>query len=68
MTHQEALEAVRTTTRDYLAAVKADALDDDELDWLDWLRMRSVKRARDMGLDYPAVKAAIMEGLVEVES
>jgi hypothetical protein len=65
MTTQEALSAVRTATHDYLAAVQTNALDKDEVEWLDWLRMRSVERAREIGLEYPAVKMAILEGILE---
>ncbi len=65
MTQQETLSAVRTTTRDYLRAVEKDTLDSTEIEWLDWLRVRSVKRARDTGVEYAAVKAAILEGIVE---
>jgi hypothetical protein len=66
MTTREALSAVRTTTHDYLTAVQTDVLDSDEVEWLDWLRMRAVEQARDAGADYPAVKAAIVEAIVEV--
>jgi hypothetical protein len=66
MTTREALSAVRTTTHDYLTAVQTDVLDRDEVEWLDWLRMRAVERARAAGIEYPAVKAAILEGILEV--
>jgi hypothetical protein len=66
MTKQGALSAVRATTHDYLIAVETQVLDKPEVDWLDWLRMRSVVRARDLGLSYEDVKAAVIEGILEV--
>jgi hypothetical protein len=66
MTTQEALSAVRTATHDYLTAVATNALDEEELDWLDWLRVRSVERAREAGIEYQAVKMTIVEGMMEV--
>lgn len=65
MTQQEILSAVRTTTRDYLKAVEKDTLDSTEIEWLDSLRVRSAKRARDTGAEYAAVKTAILEGIAE---
>lgn len=66
MTKQGALNAVRATTHDYLIAVETQVLDKPEVDWLDWLRMRSVVRARDLGLSYEDVKAAVIDGIMEV--
>jgi hypothetical protein len=66
MTTREALSAVRATTHDYLVAVETQVLDKSEVDWLDWLRMRSVVRARDLGLSYEDVKAAVIDGILEV--
>jgi hypothetical protein len=66
MTRQGALNAVRATTHDYLVAVETQVLDEPEVEWLDWLRMRSVVRARDLGVAYEDVKAAVIEGILEV--
>lgn len=66
MTRQEALAAVRQTTVDLLTAVQAEVLDDEELDWLNWLRMRSVEQARALGVEHRVLKAAIVKAIVEV--
>ena len=66
MTEQEALEAVRRTTHDYVTAVEKDVLDSEEIDWLEWLQRRSVVHALDAGCPPDAIKGAAINGVEEV--
>lgn len=66
MTQQEALEAVRQTTTDYLTAVETEALDQEDTEWLKWLHRRSVVRALDAGCPPKAIKAVTIEAVEEV--
>ncbi len=67
MTQQEALEAVRQATTDYVAAVETETFDDEEMDWLEWLQRRAARRALDVGCPVDAIKAALIEGVEEVQ-
>jgi phage baseplate assembly protein gpV len=66
MTQQEALEAVRQATTDYVAAVEADELDAEDTEWLEWLQRRSVVHALDAGCPPAGVKSAVIKAVEEV--
>ena len=66
MTQQDALEAVRQATTDYVAAVETEALDDEDMDWLEWLQLRASRHALDAGCPAAAIKAVLIEAVEEV--
>lgn len=67
MTTQEALQAAWTATRDYVAAAARDALDDDELDWLEFVQIRAARHALECGWSRQELKAVLIDAVEEAE-
>lgn len=67
MTQQEALEAVRQATTDYMAAAVTEEFDEEDLDWLEWRQLRASRRALDLGCPVAAIKATLIEAVEEVQ-
>ena len=66
MTRVEALEAVRAATVDLVAAIEFDALDPDDVEWLDMYQRHVTREAVLYGCEPDTVIATVQSAIGEV--